>query len=92
MKENASGPASLSRKSLSLCVCVRLGNIFIRNRLGCGPLLRVKNTQCYLQDVALAMISFCKWMCEGGCQMKDQLWEGPVHDAATPMGAVSASL
>lgn len=43
-----------------------LGGVFIRNRLGSGPLIHVKHIQCYLQDVVLAMIPFCKRICEGG--------------------------
>lgn len=45
---------------------VYLGGVFIRNRLGSGPLIHVKHIQCYLQDVVLAMIPFCKRICEGG--------------------------
>lgn len=65
MKENASDPASLIRNSVCVCVFVLRKHLHQKQTWVCA-LIHVKNIQCYLQDVALAMISFSKWICEGG--------------------------
>lgn len=57
----------LSAEILCVCVCVFVLRKHLRQKqTWVWALIRVKNIQCYLQDVALAMISFSKWMCEGG--------------------------
>lgn len=54
-----------SHQKLCVCVFVLRKHLHQKQTWVCA-LIHVKNIQRYLQDVALAMISFSKWICEGG--------------------------
>lgn len=75
-----------------LCVCVHLGNIFIRNRLGCGLWSMWRAFSATFRMLPEQWFHPASGCVRGGCQMKDQLWEGPVHSAANTHGSYVCQL
>lgn len=90
MRENASGPTSLRRNSVCVCVSV-LGKHLHQNQTWVWASDPCEEHSVLPSGCCLSNDFTARGCVRGVCQMKDQLWEGAVHNVAIPMGAVNAS-